>query len=66
MLLHLPSATAMMGVPTFYTRMLSDARLTAASCAHMRLFVSGSAPLLNILMRNSRNVQVMPYWNVTV
>ena len=44
---HLPCATTMMGVPTFYTRLLSDARLTAASCAHMRLFVSGSAPLLN-------------------
>ena len=44
---HLPRATTMMGVPTFYTRLLSDARLTPASCAHMRLFVSGSAPLLN-------------------
>ena len=43
----LPRATTMMGVPTFYTRLLNDARLTVASCAHMRLFVSGSAPLLN-------------------
>ena len=42
----LPDATAMMGVPTFYTRMLEDSRLTRATCAHMRLFVSGSAPLL--------------------
>ncbi len=44
---HLPRATTMMGVPTFYTRLLSDTRLTKASCANMRLFVSGSAPLLH-------------------
>ncbi len=42
----LPRATLMMGVPTFYTRMLSDPRLTREAVAHMRLFVSGSAPLL--------------------
>ncbi|MGI1663581.1 malonate--CoA ligase [Palleronia sp. KMU-117] len=42
----LPRATAMMGVPTFYTRLLDDARLTRDLVAHMRLFVSGSAPLL--------------------
>jgi malonyl-CoA/methylmalonyl-CoA synthetase len=42
----LPKATAMMGVPTFYTRLLDDARLTRDLARHMRLFVSGSAPLL--------------------
>jgi malonyl-CoA/methylmalonyl-CoA synthetase len=42
----LPSATVMMGVPTFYTRMLADPSLTPARCANVRLFVSGSAPLL--------------------
>jgi malonyl-CoA/methylmalonyl-CoA synthetase len=42
----MPQATAMMGVPTFYTRLLDDRRLTADLTAHMRLFVSGSAPLL--------------------
>jgi malonyl-CoA/methylmalonyl-CoA synthetase len=42
----LPKATAMMGVPTFYVRLLQDARLTREATAHMRLFVSGSAPLL--------------------
>ncbi|MFN7003290.1 MAG: malonate--CoA ligase [Roseinatronobacter sp.] len=42
----LPQATSMMGVPTFYTRMLSDPRLTREATAHMRLFISGSAPLL--------------------
>ncbi len=41
----LPDATAMMGVPTYYTRLLGDARFTRDICANMRLFVSGSAPL---------------------
>ncbi|KIT17595.1 malonate--CoA ligase [Jannaschia aquimarina] len=44
---RLPQATAMMGVPTFYTRLLADARFTGDLAAHMRLFVSGSAPLLS-------------------
>ncbi|MCB1415237.1 MAG: AMP-binding protein, partial [Nitratireductor sp.] len=43
---HLPDATSMMGVPTFYTRLLDDARFTRELVAHMRLFTSGSAPLL--------------------
>ena len=42
----LPKATAMMGVPTFYTRLLQAPGLTRAACDHMRLFISGSAPLL--------------------
>ena len=42
---QLPSATTMMGVPTFYTRLLGDARFTKELVAHMRLFISGSAPL---------------------
>ena len=42
----LPHATALMGVPTFYTRLLEDPRFDRALTAHMRLFVSGSAPLL--------------------
>jgi malonyl-CoA/methylmalonyl-CoA synthetase len=41
----LPAATVMMGVPTHYTRLLADPGLTRAACAHMRLFISGSAPL---------------------
>ncbi|NDW52982.1 malonyl-CoA synthase [Aliiroseovarius sp. PrR006] len=41
----MPNATALMGVPTFYTRLLKDDRLAEASKG-MRLFVSGSAPLL--------------------
>lgn len=42
----MPQATTMMGVPTFYTRLLSDGRFTKDLTGHMRLFVSGSAPLL--------------------
>ncbi|HQU68368.1 MAG TPA: malonyl-CoA synthase [Albidovulum sp.] len=42
----LPQATAMMGVPTFYTRLLDDPRLTRDLVGNIRLFVSGSAPLL--------------------
>ena len=42
----LPRATVMMGVPTFYTRLLESPRLDAARCRSIRLFVSGSAPLL--------------------
>lgn len=42
----LPRATTMMGVPTFYTRLLDDARFNQDLVSHMRLFISGSAPLL--------------------
>jgi malonyl-CoA/methylmalonyl-CoA synthetase len=45
-LAKLPLATTMMGVPTFYTRLLDDARFDKGLTAHMRLFISGSAPLL--------------------
>jgi malonyl-CoA/methylmalonyl-CoA synthetase len=41
----LPKTTAMMGVPTFYTRLLARPDFTRDLVAHMRLFVSGSAPL---------------------
>jgi malonyl-CoA/methylmalonyl-CoA synthetase len=42
----LDTATVMMGVPTFYTRLLADPRLNRRVTAAVRLFVSGSAPLL--------------------
>ncbi len=42
----MPTATTLMGVPTFYTRLLDDPRLTKGSTQNMRLFISGSAPLL--------------------
>lgn len=43
---ELPKSTVMMGVPTFYTRLLDDPRLSPELTCDIRLFVSGSAPLL--------------------
>ena len=43
---RLPDATVFMGVPTFYVRLLAEPGLTRDACRNMRLFVSGSAPLL--------------------
>jgi malonyl-CoA/methylmalonyl-CoA synthetase len=40
------TSTVFMGVPTMYTRLLAEPSLTREACANMRLFVSGSAPLL--------------------
>ena len=40
-------STVFMGVPTFYTRLLAEAGLDRRACESMRLFVSGSAPLLS-------------------
>jgi malonyl-CoA/methylmalonyl-CoA synthetase len=45
-LARLPRSTVMMGVPTYYTRLLADPAFDRACCASMRLFISGSAPLL--------------------
>ncbi|TVP43040.1 MAG: malonyl-CoA synthase [Halomonas sp.] len=42
---ELPHGSVLMGVPTFYTRLVQDERLTPDVTANMRLFVSGSAPL---------------------
>jgi malonyl-CoA/methylmalonyl-CoA synthetase len=41
----LPQATVMMGVPTFYSRLLDEPGFDRGLASHMRLFVSGSAPL---------------------
>ncbi|MDR3512742.1 MAG: AMP-binding protein [Caulobacteraceae bacterium] len=46
-LAHLSRSTVFMGVPTYYVRLLERTDFTAASAAHMRLFTSGSAPLLS-------------------
>ena len=43
---RLPEATVFMGVPTLYVRMLAEPALTQQACRGMRLFISGSAPLL--------------------
>ncbi|HVY08303.1 MAG TPA: malonyl-CoA synthase [Burkholderiales bacterium] len=42
----LPRATVLMGVPTFYTRLLAEPAFGGKACGTMRLFISGSAPLL--------------------
>ncbi|HYM35967.1 MAG TPA: AMP-binding protein [Steroidobacteraceae bacterium] len=42
----LPNATVMMGVPTFYTRLLAEPALNREVAGNMRLFISGSAPML--------------------
>ena len=42
----LAKSTVMMGVPTFYTRLLANPAFTHERARHMRLFISGSAPLL--------------------
>ncbi len=43
---QLPRATVFMGVPTFYVRLLATETFTKETCANMRLFTAGSAPLL--------------------
>jgi malonyl-CoA/methylmalonyl-CoA synthetase len=43
----MPDCTVMMGVPTYYTRLLANPEFGAACCSNMRLFISGSAPLLS-------------------
>jgi malonyl-CoA/methylmalonyl-CoA synthetase len=42
----LPQATVFMGVPTYYVRLLAETAFTRELCPNMRLFISGSAPLL--------------------
>ena len=42
---HMSTATVLMGVPTFYTRLLAEPSFTPEAAANMRLFVSGSAPM---------------------
>jgi malonyl-CoA/methylmalonyl-CoA synthetase len=52
----LPEATVMMGVPTFYTRLLQLPSFTRERCSNVRLFVSGSAPLLAATHREFRDL----------
>ncbi len=44
---HLPQATVLTGVPTFYTRLLANPNFGKEHCKNMRLFMAGSAPLLD-------------------
>jgi malonyl-CoA/methylmalonyl-CoA synthetase len=50
----MPSATVFMGVPTFYTRLLGESAFDQSLCKNMRLFISGSAPLLNATFEEFR------------
>ena len=61
----LPRATVMMGVPTFYVRLLADARFNKALVRRMRLFVSGSAPSWPRPTSNLRSELVTPSWSAT-
>ena len=47
MITWMPKATTVMGVPTFYARFLDDPRFDRTLTEHIRLFISGSAPLLS-------------------
>jgi len=51
---RLPEATVFMGVPTLYVRLLAEAGFTKDTCRNMRLFISGSAPLLIETFREFR------------
>ncbi len=44
---ELPGCTVMMGVPTYYTRLLAESAFDTSCCERTRLFISGSAPLLS-------------------
>src|SRR3546814_5683980 len=52
---YLPRCTVMMGVPTYYVRLLADARFNRAACARMRLFIRSEEHTseLQSLMRTS-------------
>jgi len=51
----LPRASVFMGVPTYYVRLLAEPEFDAELCSNMRLFVSGSAPLLQETFREFHN-----------
>lgn len=64
----IPQSTMMMGVPTFYTRLLDDPRLTRELVANMRLFVSGSAPLLaetHIAFQGRTGLRILERYGMT-
>lgn len=61
----LSSATVFMGVPTMYTRLLAQPQLDVAACANMRLFVSGSAPLLAETFRDFGERTGHTVWSAT-
>lgn len=64
----MPKATAMMGVPTFYTRLLNDPKFTRETAENMRLFISGSAPMLtetHVQFKERTGHQVLERYGMT-
>jgi malonyl-CoA/methylmalonyl-CoA synthetase len=57
---HMPQSTVMMGVPTFYVRLLADKGFTKQVARNMRLFISGSAPLLTETFNTFKEVIGQP------
>lgn len=53
---NLPHSTVMMGVPTFYVRLLEDPEFNKDMCKNMRLFIAGSAPLLAETFKEFENI----------
>jgi malonyl-CoA/methylmalonyl-CoA synthetase len=67
-LADLPKATVMMGVPTFYTRMLGDKNFGAEHCKMLRLVVAGSAPLLaetHIAFKQRTGLEIVERYGMT-
>ncbi|WP_106744247.1 malonate--CoA ligase [Yoonia maritima] len=68
MITNMHRATTMMGVPTFYTRLLDDPRFTKEIAQHMRLFISGSAPLLaetHVAFENRTGLRILERYGMT-
>lgn len=64
----MPQATMLMGVPTFYVRLLQSPRLDSRLAANMRLFISGSAPLLaetHIEFRKRTGLAILERYGMT-
>ena len=53
---YLPNSTVMMGVPTFYTRLIESNKLNAQITKNIRVFISGSAPLLSETHKEFENI----------
>jgi malonyl-CoA/methylmalonyl-CoA synthetase len=61
----LPQSTVLMGVPTYYVRLLQETGLRREACRSMRLFISGSAPLLKETFRRIQRAPATPSSNAT-
>ena len=64
----MPKATSMMGIPTFYTRLLDCLDFTQELTDHMRLFISGSAPMLtetHILFEKRTGKKILERYGMT-